>query len=354
MLTRRAIGGLAVSVVALAGFTALPAAAEDYFEGKTITWVLPWPAGSGGDLHGRLTAKYMEKHIPGNPQIIVNNKPGGKGTIAINYVYEQAPKDGTSYFYGNWSPSAVLDKSPGVRYVPEEMGVVGSAGADLAFMIRYDQVPDLGSIEEADFIVGGRGATNAIEVLGNLALRTMGANFRYVGGFGGFSKIQAAIKADEVHGGHAGLPGYVKFFGPDSDVAYPLYYHQQFDVDGNPLPKPEKAYPASTPTFYEAYESVHGEAPSGKYWDAYKWWNSSLMSAATAILAPPGVDDGVLEIMQTAFQEVAKDPEYLKEYEDSIGVPPPFNPTEKTKQILQTFRDMPPEVEVVVKEVSAL
>lgn len=350
MLTRRLFGLLAMAAMALPS-TAL---AEDYFAGKTITWVLPWPAGSGGDLHGRLTARYMEKHIPGNPTIIINNKPGGSGIIAINTVYEQGPTDGTQYFYGNWSPSAVIDKAPGVRYEPEKMGVVGTAGADLAFMVRNDQVADIMALRDADFIVGGRGATNAVEVLGNLALKTMGADFRYVGGFGGFSKIQAAIKANEVHAGHAGLPGYVKFFGPDSDVAYPLYYHQKFDIDGNPLPKPEKAYPAEVPTLYEAHKQLHGTEPSGKYWEAYKWWNSSLMSATNAILSPPGVNEEALAIMQKAFQDVTKDEEYLAEYESSIGVPPPFNSTEQSIQILRTFRDMPPKVREVVKEVSAL
>lgn len=353
-MRRRNLLGALASAAIVCGMMPAAAVAEDYFDGKTITWVLPWPAGSGGDLHGRLTARYMEKHIPGNPTIVINNKPGGSGIIAINSVFEQGETDGTTYFYGNWSPSAVIDQAPGVRYVPEEMGVVGTAGADLAFMVRSDQVPELMALKDADFIVGGRGATNAIEVLGNLALKTLGANFRYVGGFGGFSKIQAAIKADEVHAGHAGLPGYVKFFGPDSDVAHPLFYHQQFDVDGNPLPKPAKAYPADTPTLFDAYRALYGEDPSGKYWDAYKWWHSSLMAATTAILSPPGVDAQALAIMQQAFQDVAQDPEYLAEYEASIGVPPPFNPTDLSIQILQTFRDMPEPVREVVQEISNL
>ena len=78
------------------------------------------------------------------------------------------------------------------------------------------------------------------------------------------------------------------------------------------------------------------------------------MSAATAILSPPGVNEEALAIMQKAFQDVTRDEEYLAEYESSIGVPPPFNSTEQSIQILQTFRDMPPKVEEVVKEVSAL
>ncbi|UWR13429.1 hypothetical protein [Sulfitobacter mediterraneus] len=344
---------MAAAAVGLGGFAA-PALASDYFAGKTLTFVLSVAAGSGADVHGRLTAKYLEKHIPGNPTIIINNKPGGKGAIALNYVYEKAPRDGTVYFYGEWNAAAVMDKAPGIRYVPENMGVVGSAGADLSLVIRKDVAPDVQALKTAEVIVGGRGSTNAIEILGNLGLNTLGINYRYVGGFGGFGKIQAAIKPGEVHAGHAGLPGYIKFFGDDSDIAWAAYYHPQFDLDGSPLPKTPGAYPESTMSIVEVHQALHGTNPSGKWWDAYQWYQNNLMSATTAILSPPEVPADVLAIMQKAYQDVAKDPEFLKEYEASIGVPPPFNATEKTQAILQEFRNVPDDVAATLREISAL
>lgn len=353
MKRRNFIGTVAAAALGLSGLAA-PAMASDYFEGKTITFVLSVAAGSGADVHGRLTARFLEKHIPGNPNVIINNKPGGKGAIALNYIYEKAPRDGTAYFYGEWNAAAVMDKAPGVRYVPENMGVVGSAGADLSLVVRKDVVPDIDAFKTAELIVGGRGGTNAIEILGNLGLKTLGVNFRYVGGFGGFGKIQAAIKPGEVHAGHAGLPGYVKFFGDESDVAWAAYYHPQFDLDGNALPKTPGAYPEDTMSIVDVHQALYGTAPSGKWWDAYQWYQNSLMSAATAVLSPPEVDEEVLAIMQKAYQDVAKDPEFLAAYEASIGVPPPFNTTEKTTAILQTFRDMPADVAATIGEVSGL
>lgn len=353
MKRRTMMTALAASTIGLAGLAA-PAWANDYFEGKTITFVLSVAAGSGADVHGRLTARYLEKHIPGNPTVIINNKPGGKGAIALNFIYEKAPRDGTAYFYGEWNPSAVMDEAPGIRYVPENMGVVGSSGADLSLVVRKDAVPTTADLKTAEIIVGGRGGTNAIEILGNLGLKTLGVNFRYVGGFGGFGKIQAAIKPGEVQAGHAGLPGYAKFFGDKDSVAWPAYYHQQFDLDGSPLPKTPGAYPDDTKSLYEVHQELHGTEPSGKWWDAYQWYQNNLMAATTAVLAPPEVPEEVLAIMQQAYQDVAKDPEFLKEYEASIGVPPPFNTTEKTKAILQEFRNIPDDITATVSEISGL
>ncbi|WP_421907525.1 hypothetical protein [Mameliella sp.] len=354
MTTRRTFAWLASAALAGAVLAPGDAAAQDYYDGKTITFVLSVAAGSGGDLHARLTAEYLEKHIPGNPNIVINNRPGGKGAIALNYIFEQAPQDGTAFFYGEWNAAAVLDGAPGIRYVPEEMGVVGSAGADLSLVARYDVVPDVAALADAELIVGGRGSTNAIEVLGNLGLRVLGVDFRYVGGFGGFGKIQAAIKPGEVNAGHAGLPGYVRFFGDESDIAWPVYYHPQFDEAGNPRPKTPGAYPDDTLSIVEVHEALHGAPPSGKWWEAYKWYQDNLMAATTAILSPPNVPDEALEIMQQAYQDVAADPDFLTEYEKAIGVPPPFNSTEKTRAIINGFRDIPAEVQATVQEISKL
>lgn len=345
---------MAAGAIALV-LAGLPAQAQDHFAGKTITVVLSVPAGSGGDLHGRLTARYMEKHIPGNPTIIANNRPGARGAIGVNSVYDSGDTDGTTLFYGSWNAPAVLEGAEGFNYVPENMGVVGSAGSDLSVVVRRDVVPDheaLGSVEE--LLIGGRGATNDIEVLGNLSLRVLDVPFRYVGGFGGFSAIQASIKAGEIQGGHAGLPGWINFFGPDSPDAWAVYYHPLFDSDGNPRPKTPGAYTDDTLSLVEVHNILHGTDPSGPWWEAYKWHQSNIMAATTVILSPPGVDEAILEILQTAFQAVAQDPEFLAEYEAMIGTPPPFNATEETKRIFRDYRNAPAEVTAAIEEISAL
>lgn len=73
-----------------------PAAAQDFYAGKTLKIIAATASGSGGyDAHCRMVAKYLGRHIPGNPNVIVQNMPAAGGMVAINHVYKIAEKDGT-------------------------------------------------------------------------------------------------------------------------------------------------------------------------------------------------------------------------------------------------------------------
>ena len=52
-------------------------------------------AGGGYDLNARVLGRHLGRYIPGNPNIIVQDKPGASSLVATSYVYEVAPKDGT-------------------------------------------------------------------------------------------------------------------------------------------------------------------------------------------------------------------------------------------------------------------
>jgi len=70
-------------------------AQSNFFEGKTITITVGFGAGGGYDAYARLLAQFMNKYIPGNPSIIVSNRPGAGGLVAYNQAARTAPKDGT-------------------------------------------------------------------------------------------------------------------------------------------------------------------------------------------------------------------------------------------------------------------
>src|SRR5262245_49952236 len=77
----------------------LPAAAQtpdEFYKGKTITIVLGHPPGGSYDLYARLAADHMKRFIPGNPNIIVQHRPGGGGVAAVRWFYAQAARDGTA------------------------------------------------------------------------------------------------------------------------------------------------------------------------------------------------------------------------------------------------------------------
>lgn len=68
----------------------------NFFAGKTVTIIIPIGPGGAYDTYARLVARYLGRHIPGNPTVIAQNMPGAGGVIASNYVYNLAPQDGTT------------------------------------------------------------------------------------------------------------------------------------------------------------------------------------------------------------------------------------------------------------------
>jgi tripartite-type tricarboxylate transporter receptor subunit TctC len=73
---------------------AQPAGAKPFYDGKTIQLIASSGTGATTDITARFVARFLGKHIPGNPGIIVHNMPGGGGLVAANYVYNISKPDG--------------------------------------------------------------------------------------------------------------------------------------------------------------------------------------------------------------------------------------------------------------------
>lgn len=94
-----------------------PASAEDFYKGKTIRLIHGFGTGGGFDTAGRVVAKHLTKHVPGNPEFVVESMPGAASMIAMNYVYNRAKPDGLTM--GFLSASLLVDEamgSPGVQF----------------------------------------------------------------------------------------------------------------------------------------------------------------------------------------------------------------------------------------------
>ena len=87
---------LAVALAALAASPALAQSLAEFYKDKQVTFYVGLSPGGGYDLNARLVAKHIGRYIPGQPQVIVRNMPGGGNVLATNYMYTQAPKDGTA------------------------------------------------------------------------------------------------------------------------------------------------------------------------------------------------------------------------------------------------------------------
>src|SRR6187401_1242854 len=88
-------GAVVVGAVVLGGGPAAADAVADFYRGKQLRVIVRTTPATDYDQYSRLIARFMGKHIPGNPSIIVVNMPGGGGITAANYMAQVAPRDGT-------------------------------------------------------------------------------------------------------------------------------------------------------------------------------------------------------------------------------------------------------------------
>jgi hypothetical protein len=87
--------GTSMALAAAFTFATTNAMAADY-AGKRITVIVPFSEGGGTDSYSRFMAPYFEKYLPGNPKILIVNRPGGGGLTGVNYFAARAENDGTS------------------------------------------------------------------------------------------------------------------------------------------------------------------------------------------------------------------------------------------------------------------
>ena len=126
------VGTLALSIAGLAFWLlagcvpALSQPAEAFYTGRALDLVVGFPPGGSNDVYARHVARHMSRHIPGNPRIISRNMPGAGGLAAANWLYTQAPKDGT--VIGLAAPALPLDEklgTPNIRFATAKFQWIG-------------------------------------------------------------------------------------------------------------------------------------------------------------------------------------------------------------------------------------
>src|SRR4051794_6550190 len=179
-------------------------AVASFYRGKTVRIVVGFAAGGGFDIASRLIARYLGRHIPGNPNVIVENVPGGSSMVAMNQVYNTAPKDGT--VIGNVSGGLVLQQlfdAPGVQYDVTRVTYLGTPSVDRRVLIvtrasGFTRFSDLLTPGGKPLILGspppGTGAYDAAAVVKDV----LNANIQLVSGYDGLAKVRLAMEQGEV------------------------------------------------------------------------------------------------------------------------------------------------------------
>src|SRR5260370_40390540 len=142
--------------LAAAALTAQPAGAqtvEEFYKGKSVTLVVGNGPGGGFDVYARLLARHIGRYVPGHPTVVVQNMPGAGSLVAANYIYNVAPRDGTTFglIARNLPLIGLLGQNPNVRFDPRKFTWLGSSSdySDDAYILIVRKDAPASSIEEA-------------------------------------------------------------------------------------------------------------------------------------------------------------------------------------------------------------
>jgi tripartite-type tricarboxylate transporter receptor subunit TctC len=198
----RAAGGIAALLVA--GLTVPPARAagvEDFYKGKNLSLIIGYSVGGGYDAYGRLLARHLGKHIPGNPGVLPQNMTGAGSLKAANYLYSVAPKDGSviGTFSRSQGIAPLLDKA---EFDSTRFTWLGSVTDEVSLCVtRHDApVKTFSELLVTPSTFGGEGPGSDPNIFALLYRNVFGAKLKIVSGYPGTNEIQLATERGEVDG----------------------------------------------------------------------------------------------------------------------------------------------------------
>src|ERR687895_379718 len=291
---------------------AAPALAQsDFYKGKTITVYIGTTAGALYDQWGRILATHMVKHIPGNPNVIVQNIPGAGHMIAANYVYKTTKPDGLSLI-GSIVPTLYFDQLVGrkeaqydwAKFVWIGSPVQGESQMYMRADTPYKTMEDVRNAKEPPRC-GAQGTSDSAYYLPKLFEETLGTKFQLVQGYPGGPEIDLAVERGEI---------YCRAFTIEAFLSRePYHTWRKKGFVRNIVQTGQARDPRLTdvPTMYEVMDQQ-------KTPDLARRLARVVLVGGTLgrpMLAPPGVPPERLKILREAFVKTMKDPGFLAEIE---------------------------------------
>ena len=296
------------------GLVGVSAQAAEFYEGKTITCIVPYSPGGGTDTFFRTLVPYWQKNIPGNPDVIIKNMAGAGGMTANNYAYEKAKPDGLTVLTAPWLSMAQLTKQPGARVKYDEMVLIGGQTEGKVIYVSNKLVPngiaDLAKIKKIK--LGGLRASSNTDIRNLLSLEMLDIPVKHVTGYRGGTKAVAALIRGELEMFASNYSQWKAIFVKtvqEAGVGSPVWYQSAFDNDGNPIAfdAPEKD---GILRFDEVYEKLKGKKPAGEQWEAYKWFQNVSMLFGLSAWLPPNSPDQAAQALRDAWYKLSDDPEF--------------------------------------------
>lgn len=295
--------------------------------GKTVTWIVPFKEGGGSDTLARLLQPYLQKALPGNPNIVILNQPGGGSIKSANNFHRTGKTDGTEIFIASSSTFLPFTlQSRKVKYDPNAWRALVGLPRGTVFYADPAKVPvkgkgadikaDVAALRSASLVLGAKAPTS-IELIDLTAMELIGAKVKPVFGLS-TSKQRKAFLRGEVNINHDGTGPYLTKIGKvvAEGKATPLFSYGYQAADGSLKRDPDVA---DLPRFDEVLEAATGKKPSGPGFDAYVALMNNKVSLSKVIALAKGTPDNIVQAYIKAFKDVTTNPEVIKKLKKSVG-----------------------------------
>ncbi len=317
-----------------------PAAAEDFYHGKTINFIVGAAPGGGYDTYTRAIARHIGKHIPGHPTTVVQNMEGAGTLIAAHHLYFKAEPDGLTL--GAWNSGQVLSQAlddRAVRFKADKFGWIGAPvrGMPSCGLMGYTGVKTLDGILKSQkrLKIGSTRAGTTTDDLPRLLNLTLGTKFDVIPGFTGTSRIRIAMRKREIDGACFGWESMrvtaTSMLRAEGDEKFiPFITH------GHPEDPEVKGLPELT------------EVVSGKNLSVVKAWVSQY-DFQRPLSLPPGTPMERLATLRTAYKATLQDAEFLADAKRSKLIIN-YVPGEEIENIVHDILTISPEAKATLKQ----
>jgi tripartite-type tricarboxylate transporter receptor subunit TctC len=293
----------------LGGASARADAVSDFYKGRQFNVIVGYATGGGYDVYGRLIARHIGRHIPGNPNVVVQNMPGAGSLRAVNHLYNNAPKDGTAIaiFSRDMPLLGIIGHNPNVRFDPRKFTWLGSSSsyANDAYFLFVRKDAQVNSIAAArrpggpPIVIGGTAEGATGNDVGVIVRDALGINIKVIPGYPDSNGLFLAVDRGEIDGRFVGISAtassHPQWLAPGSNMLKLLQFarvtrHPQF---------------ADVPMARELALTAHARALIELAESPYR--------LSRPFASAPGVPADRAAALQRAFLAVHEDPLYLAE-----------------------------------------
>jgi tripartite-type tricarboxylate transporter receptor subunit TctC len=180
--------------------TAAPAQ-SDFYRGKQLKIVVGSEAGGGFSLYSLLLSAHLGKHIPGNPAVSIEHRPGAGGVNAIDYLANAAPKDGTviAVAMPNFFVTPFVEPKA-ARFNPSQFRFLGRMSDFGRVLVSWHTtgVKTIDDLKATETIVGASARRSTTSIQPVLINEILGTRMKVITGFMGSGPTAVALEQGEV------------------------------------------------------------------------------------------------------------------------------------------------------------